>query len=106
MGRHCVGGQNYFGKCDIPVEIVSVASMSCGGTHAAALTQDGKVLCWGNSSYCSVPAALEFAVAVRCGISHSIALGNNGQLVCWGDDRFGQCSVPTDVTVMMPAILL
>jgi hypothetical protein len=41
---------------------------SLGVTHAAAITVDGKVTCWGEHLLqCEVPADLENVVAVSCG---------------------------------------
>jgi hypothetical protein len=76
--------------------------ISCGGYHAAAVTCEGKVVCWGRGScdQCTVPAELdsEVVVAVSCGGSHTSALTASGNVVCWGFNNGDGRDVPADVT--------
>jgi alpha-tubulin suppressor-like RCC1 family protein len=66
----------------------------------AALTRDGKVLCWGSNEHkhcciVEVPGALENVIAISCGGYHTVALTDEGTVVCWGLNDDGQCSPPS-----------
>jgi alpha-tubulin suppressor-like RCC1 family protein len=68
-----------------------------GGTyHTAAITKDGKVVCWGNkgNGQCRVPSTLSRAQAISCGQYYTAALTPDGMVFCWGDNRSNQCFVP------------
>jgi alpha-tubulin suppressor-like RCC1 family protein len=62
------------------------AVIACGLEHTAAITRDGKVVCWGSNGWgeCTVPASLKRAVSVSCGRWHTAALTPEGRVVCWG----------------------
>jgi len=66
----------------------------------AALTADGRVVCWGNSTYgqTNSPAGLTNAVAVAAGTLHTAALTADGRVVCWGNNGNGQTDAPTALT--------
>ena len=77
-------------------KIVDIASTS--GT-VAAVTEDGKVVVWGNakSGEKNIP---EFAAPVKRlqgGRFHYTAILENGDVVCWGNNKYHQCDVPASV---------
>jgi alpha-tubulin suppressor-like RCC1 family protein len=67
---------------------------SCGRYHTAAVTEDGKVVCWGMniSKQCNVPEALENVESVCCGGDFSAAITQDRKVMCWGEGI--QCEVP------------
>jgi alpha-tubulin suppressor-like RCC1 family protein len=69
---------------------------ACGSAHAAVITRDGKVACFGNNSNgeCTVPNSLERAVSVSCGSNFTGVLTHKGKVVCWGYNGDGRCCVP------------
>lgn len=81
-----------------------VKDMSVGASHAAFLTEDGRVYCLGSNkcgecgadpaktavaSSCRLikfPRHVNPVVRVHCGKSHTVAVGAEGQVLSWGDD--------------------
>jgi hypothetical protein len=84
--------------------------ISCGGHHVAVVTQEGKVVCWGDNAdhQCDVPAELESeqVVSVSCGAFHTAVLTAEGKVVCWGYDDDGQCSCPSELVSAVACGLL
>ena len=77
-------------------KVVDIASTS---STMAAVTEDGRVVVWGNdkNGEKSVP---EFSAPVKKlygGRFHYTALLENGDVVCWGSNKYGQCDVPAAV---------
>jgi alpha-tubulin suppressor-like RCC1 family protein len=72
--------------------------ISCGSDHAAVITPESRVVCWGSNAegQCNVPTELntEVVVAISCGTYHSAALTAQGKVVCWGKNDYGCCEVP------------
>jgi alpha-tubulin suppressor-like RCC1 family protein len=71
----------------------------CAGPYwSAIITQEGKLVCWGDNAYrqCNIPPAVEneHVVAVSCGWYHVAALLYSGLVVCWGGNDSEQCDVP------------
>jgi hypothetical protein len=73
-----------------------VVSVSCGFYHTAALTVDGKVVCWGSNDngQCNVPDDLDLVGAVSCGHYFVAVLTRDGVVRCWGENDCEQCNVP------------
>jgi hypothetical protein len=70
------------------IEVRQENTFSLGLTHGAAISKEGRVVCWGSNAYlqCEVPVTLENVVAVSCGYYHTAALVHDGSVVCWGYD--------------------
>ena len=86
----------------------TITALSAGNNHAIALSSDGKLYSWGQSSYGQLgiddtnektsPVAVSTAhlaenltfSAIAAGSSHSIALGSDGNLYSWGRNTKGQ----------------
>ncbi|HKU39633.1 MAG TPA: hypothetical protein VJR89_15845 [Polyangiales bacterium] len=81
----------------------SIASMSSGFEHSCAVTQQGKVYCWGRnnrgqlgdgSTTHSLEArevvGLDHVVEVTCGREHSCAHKADGSVYCWGSNDLGE----------------
>ncbi len=94
---------------------VSVASVSCGLGHAAAVTLNGELYTWGAnesgqlgraSTQGSLPAperaffalhlqALEPRIThVACGARHTLVITDRSLVLAFGDNSFGQCGYP------------
>jgi alpha-tubulin suppressor-like RCC1 family protein len=73
-----------------------VVCISVGYRHTAAVTLEGRVVCWGrqDDGRCNVPAGLDNITAVSCGSVVTAALTRDGRVICWGSNQYGQCSVP------------
>jgi alpha-tubulin suppressor-like RCC1 family protein len=65
-------------------------------SHTAALTEAGKVFCWGEKQ-CAVPKGLGFIVSISCGGECVVAMTREGAVFCWGSNAFAQCLVPSHV---------
>jgi alpha-tubulin suppressor-like RCC1 family protein len=52
----------------VPVDLENVVAVSAGWLHTAAITRDGRVICWGKNDVgqCDVPASLEAKVYEEC----------------------------------------
>jgi alpha-tubulin suppressor-like RCC1 family protein len=61
-------------------------TFSLGNKHGAAITTEGKVVCWGDNRYgqCSVPPTLENVVSICCGYFDTVAVTQDGSMVLWG----------------------
>ncbi|MES2922712.1 MAG: HYR domain-containing protein [Verrucomicrobiota bacterium] len=86
----------------------TVVAISAGVNHSLALTQDGKIIGWGNNgsgqlgnngpSYSNVPVEVISSgalagltvVAIAAGDDHSMALTSNGRVFSWGSNSDGQ----------------
>jgi alpha-tubulin suppressor-like RCC1 family protein len=90
-----------FKSINIGMQCRQANVISCGGEHMAAVTQDGRVVCWGSNNYgmSTPPDHLEgqIVVAVSCGTTHTAALTSEGRVVCWGANFCGCSTVPPTV---------
>lgn len=105
-----------------------IQSISAGGSHACALTQTGKVKCWGFNgrgqlgmgreskfeSVTEITQLNENIISIAAGAEHTCALTRNGTVTCWGDNQFGQLGdgtnerrpLPVDVIGLPPAVAI
>ena len=95
----------------------SVRALSVGGLHACALTEAGKLYCWGSNTHGQLgngqvsravrpTAVVGFASAVNvlsAGASQTCALTASGGAKCWGDNAFGQLGDGTTTPRTTPA---
>ena len=77
-------------------KVVDIASTS---SSVAAVTEDGQVVVWGNTSKNEkdVPELSSKPVDVYGGRYHYTVLCENGDVVAWGDNTHGQAEVPASV---------
>ncbi|MGB7963762.1 MAG: hypothetical protein WCF12_12520 [Propionicimonas sp.] len=93
-----------------------VTALSAGGSHTCAITETGKVRCWGSGrqGQLGVRAAINSrvpvevvglapgTVAVSAGKSHSCAITRAGAVMCWGDNGSGQLGDGTTASSVLP----
>ncbi len=76
-------------------------TVSLGGNHSAAITEDGSLYLWGSNSSgqlgngtkedSSIPIkVMENVTSVSLGYSHSAAITEDGSLYLWGDNYYGK----------------
>ncbi|MBU1238569.1 hypothetical protein KKF84_09975 [Myxococcota bacterium] len=101
-------GNNSLVNSNTPVAVVAAATVfvdiSPGHSHACGVTDEGVILCWGNSGshlgcgFCvgsltpisvTMPADRTF-VSVSCGTYFSCAIDDHGAPWCWGRNNLGQ----------------
>ena len=84
----------------MPAGLSNIVTVAGGGSHSAALRNDGTVVAWGYNSYgqTNVPAGLSNVVALAAGDRHNLALSDDGTIVAWGFNYYGQTNVPADLT--------
>ena len=83
--------------------IFSIAHVTSGGSHQAALTSDGRIFTWGlnsagqlgdgsttNKSSPTQIGGQQSWLAVSAGASFTMAVRNDGGLFSWGDNQHGQ----------------
>jgi alpha-tubulin suppressor-like RCC1 family protein len=60
--------------------------VSCGAFHAAAVTAEGRVVCWGDNDFgqCDVPADLFNVVCVSCFCYDSVTVTSDGRVLVSG----------------------
>ncbi len=91
------------GNCGTPDECVTAAAISANTEHTCALTENGRVACWGvggggRLGYSGTEdrrgpvtvGNLYDAVQISSGTTHSCAVRENGQVACWGTGTSGQ----------------
>jgi alpha-tubulin suppressor-like RCC1 family protein len=78
-------------------------SLSVGGTHACALTNDGTAYCWGANNFgqvgdstnvtraapTKVAGGFKFA-SISAGDTHTCGRLADNSVLCWGLNRFGE----------------
>ncbi|MDA3910737.1 MAG: hypothetical protein PF448_05210, partial [Bacteroidales bacterium] len=100
IGMITAWGYNFYGQCNIPVDLINVIALAAGDGHSLALRSDGTVTAWGQNSLgqCTVPTGLNNVIAIDAHRWHSIALKGDGTVTAWGYNFYGQCNVPADLT--------
>jgi peptide/nickel transport system permease protein len=86
---------------EVPEELESgVIDIAASGQSCAALTEDGKVVVWGNATKGEkdVPETSSKIVSMQGGRFHYTALTEDGKLVAWGQNNYGQTDIPSSVT--------
>lgn len=110
-------GNNYYGQLGNntrgepgeslgPVQVAGVGnarSVVACARHSCALTDNGRVLCWGDngsgqggygpqelSTVARAVEPLQDVVDIACGDLHTCALTAGGRVFCWGDNLAGQ----------------
>lgn len=95
----------------VPVDgLVGVASVDAGARHTCALTNDGRVFCWGDNDRGQVgpdergsyrrPIAVptpEPALEVSSGFQHTCARLASGSVICWGEAAVHLSSRPDEI---------
>lgn len=93
-----------------------VTAISAGSSHTCAITETGKVRCWGSGrqGQLGVRAVIDArtpvtvigltpgAVAVSAGSSHSCAITRAGGVTCWGENGSGQLGDGTLASSAIP----
>jgi alpha-tubulin suppressor-like RCC1 family protein len=104
----CFDGTSSYDCSSVPVRVRGldageIAELSLGGSHACALTHEGRVLCWGagargqlgrgdyeGSEHAGEVTGLGAVTSIAAGEGFTCALTSEGRVACFGDDRFGQ----------------
>jgi alpha-tubulin suppressor-like RCC1 family protein len=84
-----------------PANLTNIVAISAGESYfCLALTANGRVRAWGDSSYgqCGVPAGLTNVVAISAGSTHSLALRADGTVVVWGGNGSSWTVVPSGLS--------
>jgi hypothetical protein len=122
-GHAACWGYNYYGQLgnggttnsSVPVWVVAggilsgqyVTQVSAGGQHSCALTNNGKVSCWGFNSYrqlgngttanSSEPVwensstlSAKAVTQISAGFQHTCVTTTDGLVACWGSNDYGQ----------------
>ncbi|KAJ0974517.1 hypothetical protein J5N97_016482 [Dioscorea zingiberensis] len=84
--------------------MLDVMDISCGQQHAALVTKQGEVFCWGEENGGRLGHKINMGVpspkvveslnsvtvnSIVCGVQHTCALTNSGELYVWGDIGHG-----------------
>ncbi|MFM9145118.1 MAG: hypothetical protein ACKORL_07105, partial [Phycisphaerales bacterium] len=69
-------GENFYGQCNVPVDLGPCSAVAGRSGHTVALRTDGVVRAGGNngSGQCNVPSNLGPCTAVSAGGWHTVAL--------------------------------
>ncbi|HLU26581.1 MAG TPA: protein kinase [Longimicrobiales bacterium] len=98
-----------------PQVTAATRAIVAGGAHSCAVSDDGRVTCWGgndsgqlgsgdtshHASPTPVGGELRF-VAVAAGVSHSCAVTAEGETYCWGSNQNGQLGDGTNARRLDP----
>lgn len=84
----------------VPETVASdVVELAAGSKSVAALKSDGRVVCWGASTFGEtlVPHFDQKVVSVEGGRYHYLATLEDGTVKCWGSNRYEQSTIPEDL---------
>jgi hypothetical protein len=96
-------GENSYNQTSVVNGLSDVKSIAIGEQSSCALTESGKVECWGthvgprSSSMANAPSNLGKVIAISNGASHACAIGEDNAVRCWGQNDYGQTNVPSDL---------
>ena len=113
-----LGTSTSYSQNHLPVEVYglsNIKSISSGGDHSCALTNNREVLCWGKNenagqlgtSTVIVPIATSTpiqvnisgtATSISAGYNKSCALLDNSTVKCWGGNDYGQLGTSTIIS--------
>ena len=101
--------------------VLRFRTLSAGGLHSLAASEDGKVFAWGNANHgqlgqghreaLPVPTAVAGALvdqrvtAVAAGGDHSVVLTDCGQVLSWGSGECGQLGHGVEEDLLLPRML-
>lgn len=74
-------GDDGYGTTDVPSGLSNIVAIAAGPRRSLALTDEGRIIAWGESS--NVPAGMSNIVAIASGESCDLALTVAGQVVAW-----------------------
>lgn len=108
--------QAHFSPAPLRVKgLAGVVQVSVGQSHTCAVTQDGRVWCWGDNiagqlgdgttTQSTVPVLvppMAEATQVAAGDDHTCALMKDGSVRCWGSNELGQLGDGTTQRRMSP----
>ena len=80
-----------------PDQLVGKPKISSCGSYVVAITEDGRVIGWGNNGKVAVPEGIVNPVEVSCWAGHAMVLQADGSVVAWGGNSYGQSDVPADL---------
>lgn len=102
-----------------------ISNISCGNTHSAAVSDDGRLFLWGGSNSsqlgfgqfsdsreycCPIPTQLiipscKGIIRVSCGFSHTACVGRSGEVYVWGCGDGGRLGLGRLATLHEPIIV-
>jgi alpha-tubulin suppressor-like RCC1 family protein len=112
------------GSIQFPVGF-KVKQMTAGAGHNCALSEDGKVICWGSNSsgqlgqddgkflgddetlvgVSPIRFPADFKVKqIAAGAFHTCALSETEKVMCWGNNFFGQLGLGNNIDTNAPSI--
>jgi hypothetical protein len=118
-GSMAAWGRDDTGQAEVPYGTVNVLSVAAGDAHSLALLASGQVLAWGDNTYgqLNLPSFLQLSgywenfppwewvtlypypvQAIAAHSDHSLALLTNGTVAAWGDNKFGESTVPANLS--------
>ena len=88
-----------FARIPAALEGVRVTDIASTSKTVAAITEDGRIVVWGNATKgeANVPELPARPVHLYGGRYHYTALLENGDVVSWGNNKYGQIDVPDAV---------
>ncbi|CAK88784.1 unnamed protein product (macronuclear) [Paramecium tetraurelia] len=112
-------GQMYQLKYRIPISLksdVMFVKMACGYKHTMAISNMGKVYCWGNNEdgkcgkqsvikYVDYPHLIESSfdcISIECGHDHSVYVNSKGGVYSWGCGEGGLLGNNTVISTHIP----
>lgn len=102
------------GPVVFPPEAGPIVSVAVGGRHTCAVSEDGRLFCWGNDDRGQLglgsldltgPTEVELegdAVEVVAGSRHTCVRQADGEVLCFGDNAQGQLGIDTFAGSALP----